>query len=107
VLDYGDLSPEVEACANTTINSMFESGEVGELIDAGMSYEEVVQSVINECQRQISGSELVIGSDGEVIVGGNEYVKRTNVILAAVFGTVIGSLLGGTITFLFLKDRME
>lgn len=100
-----DLSPEVEACANKTIEHMFETGEIGELIDAGIPYEDIVQSVINECEREISGGDIIIGTTGKVTIGGSEYVKRTNVILGTVFGVLAGTILGGTVTFLFLKDK--
>jgi len=97
------LSPEVEACANETTERMFESGEIGILIDSGYTHDEIINMIVEECKKNVEpvGSILHISPDrNTVTVGDTVYIKRSHAVILGVGGFLFGGLVSGAIGFL-------
>lgn len=93
-----DLSPEVEACVEKTITRMYDTGTIGDLIDAGMTYDQIVDNVIQECRTQENTLTEI------EIQGSNVYVKRSTTIGIAVVAGFTGIAIGALIMHLSMGD---
>jgi len=86
-----DLSPQVEACVERTITHMYDTGQIGQLIDSGMTYDDIVDLVVQECELEITGNVDV-------------YVKRKTTVIVAIASGIAGITIGALTMHLLMGD---